>query len=315
MYEQESDSNYSERKLDSALYIESIYEELNSVSGGQYSEKLKLAREGTIDSIIRFGVDKKEKLLSKVKYYRAGYDKMNKLFQKLPREAVLKKEPISFGGWITPLLDDFTFAPLHLKKYVDSKLILKDLSRELLVITDKTQETGLSKLVAEDKFKRVGIDKATAQTIKKARWAGLKFVSGELVYILPGSTVVAIYHNKNGTYDVVWKQTKYTPDNFKGVFNGVDEEGKIPPVSHDDYGDYLKLIRDLLSIYSARLRGHTDIAEKIEDIQDKVSTSDGKEKKMYIKELSSIIKLEEAITADLKRSIEGLLKYMEHSRV
>lgn len=277
----------------------------------QYGTMRFLAREDITKEVAHWVKQRINLLTQKIKNFESGYDRLNNEYSNLPENPVFRNEPITVGKWTGMLLDEGEFDPMVAIHYSGRKQTLGDSAKELLIFADKSSETGFSTSVASDRMKRAGLDRNTAAAFRIARMFSFQFGRGQITYLLPGGILLVISPASDNTNVVKWRKISMSGE-FLSFFKSKNHE-EVDPITEDDWDKYHKAVKELLAIYAARIKGHRELSTQIEKLQQSVSSSEGKERKRYLKELSGAVTIEEAFTVSVKRSIEGLLGYMRAS--
>lgn len=249
----------------------------------------------------------------RIKTFESGLARMELAYDKLPDDPNLKTSPIEGGSWTIPLTDEGSFEPQLAIKFSKSKQSLAESGKELFAAVDSTEETGFSKLIAGDRMKRAGLDRNTSAALRVARMFSFTFGRGQLTYLLPGALLLIVSPNTDGTNSVKWRKITYE-GKFISFYKSKNDE-TVDPISSEEYRVYKDAIKDLLTIYRRRIKGHSEMISEIERIKAEADSAEGKTKKRYLKELNGAITVEEAFTNSVKRCIDGLLDYVKHSMI
>lgn len=246
---------------------------------------------------------------SSVKIYLVGYNRFVKRYEKLPDDPVLHEGDIRTGSWITPLMHDDQFDLDFAMSMVNHKDKVSNSIEELIVVIDKSKEYGYSKLLAGDRFTKMGVSKATAKSVRLLKLLSLSMQSTTSMLSIPGGVLAVVLDNPDGSNSVKWRKIKYK--DYNEVF---DISDTVSPATPEDYKEVKEAIGVLLTIYSTRIRGHTKSESKVMKTSESDFSDDNANSKKDLRDLNASIAMEDAITASIKRVIDGLLTYLEKSK-
>lgn len=246
-------------------------------------------------------------LVTKAKGYIHKHSLMLTRLNKLPDNPVIKRGDIELGSWAIGCFKNEEFDLDFALSLLNYESDLKDSIEHIYVIKDNKSESGYAELLDVRKFTRRPVSKGNASTIRILKAKSLDIRGFSNVLVIPGNVVAIVLTNKDGSNKVKWRKVG-VPD-----LKSLDTVTSIPALTEEQYKEVKDKVKKLVSIYSNRIRDYSSAETRLGKVSSNFDTQEEAHATEDSRNLNAALALEDAITVGLKRSIDSLLSYLEHS--